>query len=42
LVKTSHVDQISEEIAQKYEQATGIKPSLFVTRPASGATVLKG
>ena len=29
-------------IASEYEQRTKIKPSLFVSRPAAGASVLKG
>lgn len=42
LVKTDKVDAISETIARKYEAKTKIKPSLFVSRPAAGATVVKG
>ncbi len=42
LVKSSEVAGISTRIATDYEKQTGIKPSLFVSRPASGAVLLKG
>ncbi len=41
LVQTDKVDGISNRIASEYEQRTKIKPTLFVSRPAEGATVLK-
>jgi galactokinase len=41
LVQTKSVDSISKQIAAEYERRTSIKPSLFVSRPAAGATVLK-
>jgi galactokinase len=42
LVQTKHVDAIMEKMAADYEKRTGIKASLFVSRPATGATVIKG
>lgn len=42
LVESGKVDAISGRIAAEYERRTGIKPTLFVSRPAAGATVLKG
>jgi len=42
LVKSSEVAGISSRIAADYEKQTGIKPSLFVSRPAAGAVLLKG
>jgi galactokinase len=41
LVRTDSVAAISERLAAEYEARTKIKPSLFVSRPAAGATVLK-
>jgi galactokinase len=41
LVKTEAVVQVSEKIAADYQRRTGIKPTLFVSRPAAGASVLK-
>ena len=42
LVQAHKVAPISDHIAAVYERRTGIKPSLFVSRPAAGAMVLKG
>jgi galactokinase len=42
LVQADKVDAISQRIAAEYERRTKIKPTLFVSRPAAGATVLKG
>jgi len=42
LVKSSAVARITNRIAADYEAKTGIKPSLFVSRPAAGAVLLKG
>lgn len=42
LVEASKVAAISERVASEYEKRTRIKPTLFVSRPAAGATVLKG
>ncbi len=40
LVDAKAVGAISERIASEYEQRTRIKPTLFVSRPAGGATIL--
>ena len=42
LVRADAVAAISAQIAAQYEKRTGIKPTLFVSRPAAGATVIKG
>lgn len=42
LVQTAKVEAISNQIASGYKQKTGIEPTLFVSRPAPGATVVKG
>jgi galactokinase len=42
LVRTGKVAELSESIGAAYEKRTGIKGSLFVSRPAAGATVLAG
>jgi galactokinase len=42
LVQADKVDAISARIAAEYEQRTKIKPTLFVSRPAAGATLIKG
>jgi galactokinase len=41
LVQSDKVKAISERVAAEYQQRTNIKPTLFVSRPADGATVLK-
>jgi galactokinase len=41
LVKTDAVDAISRKIGADYRQKTGIEATLFVSRPAAGATVLQ-
>jgi galactokinase len=41
LVKTDAVDAISKKIAADYKKKTGIEATIFVSRPASGATVIK-
>jgi galactokinase len=41
LVRSDKVPAISERVAAEYEQRTKIKPTLFVSRPAAGASVLK-
>jgi galactokinase len=41
LVKSSEVEGITNRIATDYEAKTGIKPSLFVSRPAAGASLLR-
>jgi len=42
LVKTNMVEAISQRIAAEYRQHIGYEASIFVSRPASGATVIKG
>ncbi|HEV2319170.1 MAG TPA: galactokinase [Verrucomicrobiae bacterium] len=42
LVKTELIESISEKIGAEYKKKTGIDATIFTTRPAAGATVLKG
>jgi len=42
LVQADKVAAITNQIAAEYERRTRIKPTSFVSRPAAGATVLKG
>jgi len=42
LVKSDQVKAISDHVASEYEKRTRIKPTLFESRPAAGATVVKG
>jgi galactokinase len=42
LVQAEKVSAVAERIASEYEKRTRIKPALFTSRPAPGATVLKG
>ena len=42
LVKTESVEAISQKIAADYKTKTGIEATIFVSRPAAGATVLRG
>jgi len=41
LVKTDSVEAVSKKIAVDYKAKTGIEATIFVSRPASGATVIK-
>ncbi len=41
LVKTDCVDAITKKIAADYKTKTGIEASIFVSRPAAGATILQ-
>jgi galactokinase len=41
LVKAGAVDSISKTIAAEYKQKTGIDATIFSSRPAAGATILK-
>jgi len=41
LVKTESVETISQKIAADYKTKTGIEATIFVSRPAAGATVLE-
>ena len=42
LVKASAVEDISKKIATDYKARTGIAATIFASRPAAGATVVKG
>jgi galactokinase len=41
LVKTENVDAITKQIAADYKKKTKIEATIFVSRPAAGATVVK-
>ena len=41
LVKTELIESISEKICADYKKKTGIAATIFTSRPAAGATVLK-
>ena len=41
LVKTDAIDAISKKIGTDYKKKTGIEATIFVSRPAAGATVIK-
>jgi len=41
LVKADAVDLISNRLAAEYRKKTGIEPTIFVSRPAAGALVIK-
>jgi galactokinase len=41
LVKSDAVEAISKRIAADYKKKTGIEATIFVSRPAAGATVIK-
>jgi galactokinase len=40
LVQTAAVPEISKQLAAKYQERTGITPTLFVSRPAQGALLV--
>ena len=42
LVKADHVDAISKQMAADYLAKTGIEATIFSSRPAAGATIIKG
>jgi galactokinase len=42
LVKTKDVDAITKKIAADYQVKTGIAATIFSSRPAAGATIIKG
>jgi len=42
LVQADKVGSITNQISAEYGRRTRIKPTLFVSRPAAGATVLQG
>jgi galactokinase len=41
LVKTDAMDAISKKLAEDYKKKTGIEATIFVSRPAGGAMVIK-
>jgi galactokinase len=41
LVNTDSAAKIADTLHEKYQKRTGIEPSLFTSRPAQGARVLK-
>jgi galactokinase len=42
LVKTDAIDSITKRISAEYKTKTGIEATIFSSRPAAGATVIKG
>jgi galactokinase len=42
LVKSEAVKSISEKVAADYKTRTGIEATIFVSRPAGGANIVKG
>jgi galactokinase len=42
LVKTGSVGSITQKIAAEYKVKTGLKASIFASRPAAGAMIIKG
>lgn len=42
LVQTELIEAISEKISADYKKKTGIEATIFITRPATGATIVKG
>jgi galactokinase len=42
LVKADAADAIAKKIAADYKAKTGIEASIFASRPAAGATIIKG
>ena len=42
LVKADAVDAITKKIAADYQAKTGIEATIFASRPAAGATIIKG
>ncbi len=42
LIKANDIKAISEKIAAEYQERTNIEPALFVSRPATGAAIIKG
>jgi galactokinase len=41
LVKTGAIPMLAHQLGEAYRQRTGIEPTLFVSRPAAGAAVLR-
>lgn len=42
LVQTEFVEAITNKLAADYKKQTGIEATIFITRPAAGATIVKG
>jgi galactokinase len=42
LVQTEFIEAITAKLASDYKKKTGIEATIFVTRPAAGATIMKG
>jgi len=42
LVRKNHLEAVAAAIGTDYRQQTGIAPSLFTTRPAQGAQIVRG
>jgi galactokinase len=42
LVKSDFVAAITKKLAADYKKRTGIEATIFGSRPAAGATVIKG
>jgi galactokinase len=42
LVKADAVESISKQIAAAYQAKTGIEATIFSSRPAAGAMIIKG
>ena len=42
LVKTGSVGSITQKVAAEYKVKTGLKASIFASRPAAGAMIIKG
>jgi galactokinase len=42
MVKAEAVDAITKKIAADYKTNTGIEATIFSSRPAAGATIIKG
>jgi galactokinase len=41
LVRKDHLDQLAASIASDYQRLTGVAPTMFTTRPAQGAQILR-
>jgi galactokinase len=42
LVKANAVEAITQKMAADYRTRTGIEAAIFASRPAAGATIIKG
>jgi galactokinase len=41
LIKTEHLETVTETIVDRYATSTGVKPECYFTRPSQGASVIK-